>query len=79
MIALRNIEDRFNRRLKYPYVVLTEATITEEIQNKADWITEGRATFGAVVLGQIFLVFKRTSSLISRLATRDVGSPRISR
>ncbi|KAF8518758.1 nucleotide-diphospho-sugar transferase [Gautieria morchelliformis] len=45
MVALRNIEDRFNRRLKYPYVVFTEAAITEAIQSKADWITEGRTTF----------------------------------
>ena len=47
-MALRNIEDRFNRRLKYPYVLLTEANITEAIQDKVDWITEGRATFGVV-------------------------------
>ena len=47
-MALRNIEDRFNRRLKYPYVLLTEANVTEAIRDKVDWITEGRATFGAV-------------------------------
>jgi hypothetical protein len=47
MVALRNVEDRFNRRLKYPYVIFTEATITEAVRSKADWLTEGRATFGA--------------------------------
>ena len=50
MVALRNIEDRFNHRLKYPYVLLTEANITEAIQDKANWITEGRVTFGTVVV-----------------------------
>ncbi|KIJ49679.1 glycosyltransferase family 15 protein [Sphaerobolus stellatus SS14] len=45
LVALRNVEDRFNRRLQYPYVILTEATITEEIQQKADWITDKRAKF----------------------------------
>ncbi|KAF8588713.1 glycosyltransferase family 15 protein [Ramaria rubella] len=51
MVALRNIEDRFNRRLQYPYVVLTEANITEEMQQKVDWITEGRATFADLPAG----------------------------
>jgi len=46
LAALRNIEDRLNHRLKYPYVLLTEANITEEIRTKVEWITEGRATFG---------------------------------
>lgn len=46
MMALLNIEDRFNRRLKYPYVLLTEGSITLEMQEKVNWITEGRATFG---------------------------------
>ncbi|KAF8518759.1 nucleotide-diphospho-sugar transferase [Gautieria morchelliformis] len=45
IVALRNIEDRFNRRLKYPYVVLTEAAITEAVRDKVAWVTEGRATF----------------------------------
>ncbi|KIJ48935.1 glycosyltransferase family 15 protein [Sphaerobolus stellatus SS14] len=45
LVALRNIEDRFNRRLKYPYVLLTEANITEEVHGKVRWITEGRAKF----------------------------------
>ncbi|KAF8588714.1 glycosyltransferase family 15 protein [Ramaria rubella] len=45
MMALLNIEDRFNRRLKYPYVLLTEYNITHETRRKVDWITEGRATF----------------------------------
>ncbi|KIJ48900.1 glycosyltransferase family 15 protein, partial [Sphaerobolus stellatus SS14] len=35
---------RFNRRLKYPYVLFTEANITEEVHEKVRWITEGRAT-----------------------------------
>ncbi|KAF8646951.1 hypothetical protein AX16_007042 [Volvariella volvacea WC 439] len=44
--TLHNVEDRFNRRLKYPYVLLTEANITSELRDKIDWITEGRASFG---------------------------------
>jgi len=43
--AVRNIEDRFNHRLKYPYVIITEANITDEVQQKINWITEGRAMF----------------------------------
>lgn len=50
-MALMNVEDRFNRRLKYPYVLFLaedelEGAITEEVRRKVDWITEGRATFG---------------------------------
>ncbi|KAF8884803.1 nucleotide-diphospho-sugar transferase [Infundibulicybe gibba] len=44
LMALKNVEDRFNRRLKYPYVLLTEAEISPELQDKISWATEGRAT-----------------------------------
>jgi mannosyltransferase len=49
LVAIQNVEDRFNRRLKYPIVLYTaedEAhVITDEVRAKASWITEGRATF----------------------------------
>jgi mannosyltransferase len=49
--ALQNVEDRFNRRLKYPIVLFTAEDevhfITDEVRAKVRWITEGRATFGA--------------------------------
>jgi Glycolipid 2-alpha-mannosyltransferase len=48
--ALRNIEDRFNRRLKYPLVLFTtedeKSAVSESFKAKVNWITEGRATFG---------------------------------
>jgi mannosyltransferase len=47
--ALMNVEDRFNRRLKYPYVLFTAenevAALTDEIKAKVHYITEGRVTF----------------------------------
>ncbi|KDR70716.1 hypothetical protein GALMADRAFT_159829 [Galerina marginata CBS 339.88] len=49
LVALQNVEDRFNRRLKYPIVLFTAEDevdfITDEVRTKASWITEGRATF----------------------------------
>ncbi|KAF9465879.1 nucleotide-diphospho-sugar transferase [Collybia nuda] len=52
LMALYNVEDRFNRRLKYPYVLFTAAdeadAITAEIREKVDYITEKRATFAIV-------------------------------
>jgi len=48
LVSIRNIEDRFNRRLKYPYVILTEATITDELWDKLDYITEGRGIFAGL-------------------------------
>jgi mannosyltransferase len=51
-VALRNVEDRFNRRLKYPYVLFMGedefGAITDEVRDKVSWITEGRATFAAI-------------------------------
>ncbi|KAF8990320.1 nucleotide-diphospho-sugar transferase [Cyathus striatus] len=47
--ALTSVEDRFNRRLKYPYVLFTSEdevpALTDEIKAKIHYITEGRATF----------------------------------
>ncbi|KAF8990317.1 nucleotide-diphospho-sugar transferase [Cyathus striatus] len=47
--ALMNAEDRFNRRLKYPYVLFSSedevSALTNEIRAKIHYITEGRATF----------------------------------
>jgi hypothetical protein len=49
-MTLYNIEDRFNRRLKYPYVLFSSesevSVVTAELRAKVDYITEGRATFG---------------------------------
>ncbi|KAJ3994879.1 nucleotide-diphospho-sugar transferase [Lentinula boryana] len=47
-LALLNVENRFNRRLQYPYVLFTaseeeSALISEEERQKIDWITQGRA------------------------------------
>lgn len=51
LVALQNVEDRFNRRFKYPIVLFTTEDevhlITDEVREKIRWITEGRATFGA--------------------------------
>lgn len=50
LVALQNIEDRFNRRLKYPIVLFMAENemdyITEEVKAKASFITEGRVSFG---------------------------------
>ncbi|KAG6815236.1 hypothetical protein H0H93_010489, partial [Arthromyces matolae] len=55
-LALRNVEDRFNRRLKYPYVLfMVEGEVDEvtEVQKeRIAHITEGRATFAEVPLSQ---------------------------
>ncbi|KAL0066174.1 hypothetical protein AAF712_006799 [Marasmius tenuissimus] len=52
MLALWNVENRFNRRLQYPYVLfMTEkelAEVSEEDKSKIDWITEGRAKFATL-------------------------------
>jgi len=51
-LALRHIEDRFNYRLKYPYVIFMaedEAeAITDDLRVKVNWVTEGRATFATI-------------------------------
>lgn len=79
MVALRNIEDRFNRRLKYPYVILTEANITQATQEKINWITEGRATVGTVGLKTFTLQLLILRVLrTSRFTVRHVGNPGIS-
>ncbi|GJJ06331.1 hypothetical protein Clacol_000522 [Clathrus columnatus] len=48
VVAIRNIEERFNRRLKYPYVIFTEANVEDDIKDKLDWITEGRLTWAGL-------------------------------
>ncbi|KAG6830256.1 hypothetical protein H0H87_008680, partial [Tephrocybe sp. NHM501043] len=49
-MALRNVEDRFNRRLKYPYILfMVEGEydeVTEVQKERIAHITEGRAKFG---------------------------------
>ncbi|KAF5372917.1 hypothetical protein D9758_001721 [Tetrapyrgos nigripes] len=53
-LALLSTENRFNRRLQYPYVIFTVGAeideVTEEDKAKIHWITEGRATFATVPL-----------------------------
>ncbi|KAF4612509.1 hypothetical protein D9613_012740 [Agrocybe pediades] len=49
LVALQNIEDRFNRRLKYPIILFTAEDevkyITDEVRAKASWITDGKVSF----------------------------------
>lgn len=50
-LALLNVENRFNRRFQYPYVLFTaseeeDALISAEERRRIDWITQGRAKFG---------------------------------
>ncbi|PPQ86782.1 hypothetical protein CVT25_012387 [Psilocybe cyanescens] len=49
LVALQNVEDRFNRRLKYPIILFTAEDevhfITEEVKAKANHITDGRVSF----------------------------------
>ncbi|KAJ3969123.1 nucleotide-diphospho-sugar transferase [Lentinula raphanica] len=52
-LALLNVENRFNRRLQYPYVLFTaseeeHAMINDEERQKIDWITQGRATLAVL-------------------------------
>jgi len=49
-LALLNVENRFNRRFQYPYVLFTaseeeDALISADERRKIDWITQGRAKF----------------------------------
>ncbi|KAG6891855.1 hypothetical protein C0992_003236, partial [Termitomyces sp. T32_za158] len=48
-LALKNVEDRFNRRLKYPYIMfMVEGEyeeVTEVQKERIAHITEGRAKF----------------------------------
>ncbi|KAH0582460.1 hypothetical protein H2248_010403 [Termitomyces sp. 'cryptogamus'] len=53
-MALRNVEDRFNSRLKYPYILFMAEgeydEVTEVQKERIAYITEGRAKFGESVL-----------------------------
>uniref|UniRef100_A0A0W0F3C2 Glycosyltransferase family 15 protein n=2 Tax=Moniliophthora roreri TaxID=221103 RepID=A0A0W0F3C2_MONRR len=52
ILALLSVENRFNRRLKYPYVLFMSkdelTTVSDDVKAKISWITEGRAEFAAV-------------------------------
>lgn len=52
LLALRNVEDRFNHRLQYPYVLFTvsgeESQISSTDRLKIDHITNGRTTWAVV-------------------------------
>ena len=49
-MTLRNVEDHFNRRLQYPYVIITEMDPPKELLDKAAYITGNRTTFGKIFL-----------------------------
>ncbi|KAG5337048.1 NineTeen Complex (NTC) component [Termitomyces sp. Mn162] len=55
-MALRNVEDRFNSRLKYPYILFMAEgeydEVTEVQKERIAYITEGRAKFAAVPKSQ---------------------------
>ena len=75
LMALKNIEDRFNRRLKYPYVLLTDSAtnMTEELSEKIGWITEGRATIGKFLTSLADSASAHPTWNHSAPAGRDVG------
>lgn len=53
-LALKNVEERFNRRLKYPYLLfMVEGEydeVTEVQKERIAYITQGRAKFGEFFL-----------------------------
>jgi len=46
--SLRDIEDRFNRRFKYPYVFLNEEEFTDEYKMRVTNIASGKVEFGVI-------------------------------
>lgn len=48
VVAIKNIEDRFNHRLKYPYVIFTETSVSQIIRDKVDWVSKGRVTWAGL-------------------------------
>lgn len=55
MGAIRQIEDRFNKRLKYPYVIFTEKEVSEVVAAKMSWLYDGRVSFGEPTIFHFFL------------------------
>ncbi|KAG7090432.1 hypothetical protein E1B28_009551 [Marasmius oreades] len=51
-VTLRSIENSFNRRLKYPYVVFMSedelGQVTDEMRGRVDGITDGKVTFATL-------------------------------
>ncbi|GLB43264.1 putative glycosyltransferase family 15 protein [Lyophyllum shimeji] len=68
MLTLRNVEERFNRRLKYPYVLfMVEGEleqVTEVQRARIEHITEGRAKFATVLRSQWDLPESLDKSLV---------------
>ncbi|GAA5865611.1 hypothetical protein JCM8547_007663 [Rhodosporidiobolus lusitaniae] len=47
--TLSNLEERFNRRLGYPIQLLTDGELpSEEIRNRTEWVTKGKARWSLV-------------------------------
>ncbi|KAF5383820.1 hypothetical protein D9615_003832 [Tricholomella constricta] len=75
-LALGNVEDRFNRRLKYPYVLfMVEGEydqVTEVQKERIEHITEGRAKFAAVPRSQWDVPASLDKSLVDA-SMRNIG------
>ncbi|KAJ3556164.1 hypothetical protein NP233_g12040 [Leucocoprinus birnbaumii] len=46
--SIREIEDRFNRRYQYPYVLLNEVLFTEEFKKRIRVLTSAKVEFGLI-------------------------------
>ncbi|KAF9066448.1 glycosyltransferase family 15 protein [Rhodocollybia butyracea] len=46
--SVREIEDRFNRRFRYPYVFLNEEEFTDEFKNRISILTSAKIEYGLI-------------------------------
>ncbi|KAF9448417.1 glycosyltransferase family 15 protein [Macrolepiota fuliginosa MF-IS2] len=46
--SIRQIEDRFNRRYQYPYVLLNEVAFTDDFKNRIKVLTAAKVEFGLI-------------------------------
>ncbi|KXN82997.1 Glycolipid 2-alpha-mannosyltransferase 2 [Leucoagaricus sp. SymC.cos] len=46
--SIREIEDRFNRKYRYPYVLLNEVPFTEEFKSRIKVLTSAKMEFGLI-------------------------------
>ncbi|KAJ1937776.1 hypothetical protein GGF37_005070, partial [Kickxella alabastrina] len=46
--TIRQLEDQFNARHRYPYVFLNDKPFTEEFKRAMEWVTSGDCHFGLV-------------------------------
>ncbi|KAL9708793.1 hypothetical protein Ac2012v2_007947 [Leucoagaricus gongylophorus] len=49
--SIRDIEDRFNRKYNYPYVLLNEVPFTEEFKSRVKVLTRAQMEFGLISPG----------------------------